>query len=453
MNKKRFFIFLTATVLITAIAIISFVTKPEPKPALLTANREEEVKLFYYRAVPGLKIAEELDLVVPLYKRLDISGMDAKVNIDSIWYNNKTINIFYHIEGLLKEAYLGGDLYLPSKEPDKKTPFWGLHTIGRANEKGIYYGSNFYSCLTLPVLKDKYHNQLNEVETMIFSPFINLPLKKDNKLEAIQLKSFDINIKYKIETEPVVKIPIDSQIEFDQRKLRFYQFDRSPSANRIYFQYQNSGRDKVYRLKGRYTTSKGDTVSFDAYPEVLTEYPFHYYMEIPPFNISATDFQLFVEDLYCVGEDSAVFEVKPGLYTNKKGKHEVEIGKDSIKGTELYINKITLDDEYVELNLKATASIDKIEPYTRLDLKSPLLHSYNDSMGVQAANIITIQDGDFNYYNLDDYAFGLITHPGAGISIKLSREYWNEKDTLYIKLNNLSYLYRLNRDINISLEN
>ena len=91
MNKKRFLIFLFSLVGVAAIIVfcLFFFQKPEPVNSLLTADRDEDVREFYYRAVPGLKMAENAGLVRPVDKRLDLPGRDAVLNLDRIWYNSK----------------------------------------------------------------------------------------------------------------------------------------------------------------------------------------------------------------------------------------------------------------------------------------------------------------------------------------------------------------------------
>src|SRR5690554_3372747 len=118
MNKKRFPLFLLIILLIVAIPIIYFVFRqPKSETTLLTASSREEVNQFYYRAIPGLKMAEEVDLIREINYQLELPGQNATLVIDRIWYNTKQVTIFYHVEGISEAVYLGGEFYLPSNEP------------------------------------------------------------------------------------------------------------------------------------------------------------------------------------------------------------------------------------------------------------------------------------------------------------------------------------------------
>lgn len=457
MNKKRFLVFLVIIICIITLVTIFFamINREDTKVSLLTANGEEEVNLYYYRAVPGLKMAEEMGLVHPVNKRIDLSGHNAKLNIDRIWYNNQNIVIFYHIEDLTQVIYLGGDVYLPSNEPIKKTNFWGSHTIGGINEKGIIYGQDFYSCLTLPLLNDKSGKPLSELDVLTFKPILTIPsIDKSNKKESIQLKAFEIDLKYRSDEETVVKIPIQDQIEIDDKRISFYQVDITPSICRIYFQYLNSSKDKVYRVKGKYTTDKGEINSFDVYPTVITDYPYHYYIEVPPFHESPDDIQLLIESLSCIGGDNVSFEIDTNLYTKKKAVYDVEIGYNSIKNTDLGINKILLDQFNAQVSIDYTISNQLTKPYTRLELKSPLWQPDGDKQSTQSknGNLLTVNDGDFKYYDLDKWAYGVATQPGEGINISLSREFWDGAGNITIHLSNLTYIYEIDREIKIKLK-
>ena len=161
-----------------------------------------------------------------------------------------------------------------------------MKLIGGDEEKGIIFHDSYYSCLKLPPLRDDSGQVFTEIETLTFTPYINIPKQdEENQMENLPLKSFDIALNYNQEEETVTKFFIDRQIEIHDKHLKFYQVDLSPSVLRVYFQYLNSGRDQVYRIKGSYTTDKGETQIFDAFTKAITDFPYHYTFEISPFHI------------------------------------------------------------------------------------------------------------------------------------------------------------------------
>jgi hypothetical protein len=455
MNKKKFLIFSSLILCIAAIiaVILIFSDRPEPAVSLLTANEEGEVSQFYYRAVPGLKMAEHAGLVRSVDKRMELSGREAILNIDRIWYSNRHVVLFYHIEGISREVYLGGDIYLPSSEPVEKTPFHGTASIGSPDEKGILYKNSFYSCLQLPLLRDSAGKPLDEVEVLSYTPFITIPGQKENApLQTIQLKSINIQVDYHTENETVVKIPTDSQLELDPERIHFYQVDVAPSVTRIYFQFLNSSRDRVNRVKGSYTTDKGESHDFDAYTTVITDFPYHYYIEIPPFHIPPENLQLKVDSVHLTGGDHISFQLNTGTYTGKTHTYETDIGNDRIKGTDISIRQIALDPRMAEIFIAYEQEKEQLKPYKRLELLSPIWYTGKQDSAAKQANLLIVKNEDFQHYDLDHWAYGTECRPGEGLRIIMSREFWNASSKIHLELQNLSYVYEIGRDIGIKLE-
>jgi hypothetical protein len=351
MNKKRFLIFLLTLILIILIPTLYFLLRrPQANTSIFTASSKEEVNQFYYRAVPGLRMAEEADLIREINKQLEWPGQSATLVIDRIWYNANQATIFYHVEGITQEVYLGGEFYLPDDEPVEKQPFHGSKSIGGDEEKGIIFHDSYYSCLKLPPLRDDSGQVFTEIETLTFTPYINIPKQdEENQMENLPLKSFDIALNYNQEEETVTKFFIDRQIEIHDKHLKFYQVDLSPSVLRVYFQYLNSGRDQVYRIKGSYTTDKGETQIFDAFTKAITDFPYHYTFEISPFHILPETMQLQIDSIFCIGNDKISFQLDTNQFGRRNRSHETEIGRNRIKGTEVFISNVTLNNQFAEI--------------------------------------------------------------------------------------------------------
>jgi hypothetical protein len=455
MNKKRFLVFSSLVLCIAAVIAIFliFINKPEPAVSFLTAGNESEVGQFYYRAVPGLKMAESAGLVRSVDSRMQLSGRDAALNIDRIWYSNKNVVLFYHVEGISREAYLGGDIYLPSSEPVEKVSFHGPASIGGPDEKGILFRDSFYSCLKLPLLRDNAGKSLAEIEELAYTPFLTIPGQTENtSSETIQLKSFRIPLNYRSEDETVVKIPTDSQLDLDPERIHFYQVDMSPSAVRIYFQFLNSGRDRVNRIEGSYSTDKGESYDFDAYTTVITDFPYHYSIEVPPFDIPPESLQLKLDSVHLTGGEHIAFDLDTAAYTGKNHVYDTAIGKDRIKGTDISIRQIALDPHAAEVFIAYGQEEEPAKPYKKLELLAPAWFSGMEDPAVKSANLLIVKNEDFQPYDLDHWAYGAECRPGEGLRIQMSRDFWNASDQIHMEMKNLSYVYKIERDITIKLK-
>ncbi|HHY81133.1 MAG TPA: hypothetical protein GX505_00405 [Clostridiales bacterium] len=455
MNKrKKFLVFLIAVFLLLAIpCLLLILKKPIPAASILKASSEDDVYQFYYRSVPGLKMAEDTGMVKDLNKRLEWPGRDSVVIIDRIWYSTKSVYLFYHVENMTEAAYLGGEIYLPSSEPARKQSFHGLDSIGRASEKGILFNDSYYSCLKLPPLRDNSGNIISGIETLAYAPFINVPDRKDkDSFTAVRLKAFDIGLNYLANEEPVTKIPVQAMIDINDKQLSFYQVNISPSVLQIYFQYLNSGKDRVYRVKGTYTTDKGETYEFDAYPRAITDYPYHYSMDVPPLHIIPSSLQIQIDSIYCTGSDSISFDINTRQYDGKSKSYKVEIGKDQVKGTDILVEEILLNKQSAEIFIAAKPAAGKPAPYTRIDLSNP--QWYREELDIkEEANILTIKNADYQLYNPDKLAYGIKVKPEKGIYIDLERDFWDSTGIIRIEIDNLRYVYEIGMKAVITLDN
>lgn len=453
-KKKRLLLFLFILFCIILIPVLFFLLRQtKHEAAFFTASNQEEVNQFYYRAVPGLQMAEAADLIRDVNKQIEWPGQDATLSIDRIWYNMKQATIFYHVEGVAEAVYLGGEFYLPSNEPIDIQSYHGSKSIGRDTEKGILYQNSFYSCLKLPPLYNASGQILTEIETLNYTPCINFPKQgEQDQMESIHLKSFEIALNYQQQEETITKLLVDSQIDREDRLLRFYQVDFSPSVLQVYFQYLNSGRDQVYRVKGSYTTDKGETHTFDAFPKAITDYPYHYIMEIPPFHLQPDTMQLQIDSISCTGNDSMSFHLNTKQFSSRDRSNKVEIGRNRIKETEVLIRNITLNEQYAEILIAFLSSMDTSESISYLELSPSLpIWSQKGKFIRDAANYLTILDNDFQLYNPDEWSYGADILPGEGLRIRLDRKFWDASDSIYIELSNLSYDYHINKEALLTL--
>lgn len=452
MNKRRFFLFLSVIFCLVLIPVLYLLLRqPASETSLLTASGRDEVNQFYYRAVPGLKRAEEENLVRDINKRLEWPGRNAAVYIDRIWYNVKSVTIFYHVEGISETAFLGGDLYLPSEEPHEVQPFHGTHSIGRASEKGILYQDSFYSCLKLPPLRALSNQVLSEIEKISFTPYINLLRKKDGGMESTRLKSFEILLNYNTDEEEIIKIPLDSQIDIDGRQLHFYQIDLSPSALQLYFQYLKSERDMVYRVKGSYSTAKGEVHTFDSMTKAITKYPYHYIIEIPPFHIRPDTLQVHIDSISCISNESVEFLIDTSQFGGKNRSYAVELGKKRIKNTDVLISNINLNRQAAEIFVSFVSDANEASaPIMGLEPVLPKWE-HKGSDGEEPSCRLAVLDSDLQPYNLDIWNYGLDLLPGEGIRIRLDRRFWDDSSVARVQLKNLAYIYYVNKEVSLPL--
>jgi hypothetical protein len=463
MKTKHLLIFLTAGIALISITIAAFLHKPQEEAVnLLYAEKADEIDLFYYRAVPGLKQAEDLELVRAVNRSFDLPGSSKNLNIDRIWYNKNGVVIFYHVENSETLSYLGGDLYMPGKEPDEKTVYWGSTSIGVKNEKGIVHKGNFYSCLRLPLITDALGKPEDNIEYVLFKPFLSVYDSKNadtaGEPQVYTLKAFDITLNYKADDEPIEKVALDNSIHLEERRLAFYQADLMPSAVRIYFQFLNSGEDRVIWIKGYYETDKGEIQSFEAVPSLLTSYPFHYVFEVPPFHALPRELKLHIESLKIQGKDRIEIKIEPASYGSRPKKHIMEQTVDTLHNTVVILKEVETSRDMAAISIDFITNTPPRDTFTLLDMGVPTPEGYylpehlSGQPPLKQANTLVINNNEFKRYDFSRLPLEVAYKPTGSVKIGISRGYWDESKTINIALEELSYLYIVNKETNLFLK-
>jgi len=463
MKTKRFLMLLAAGITLISVSIALFLHKPRVETVnVLYAEEADEIDLFYYRSVPGLKQAEDLGLVKPVNRAFDLSGSKGRLIIDRIWYSNKGISIFYHVENLDTLCYLGGDLYLPGNEPDVKTINWGEDSIGTRNEKGIIYNGEFYSCLRLPHVTAAGGRPADNIGNILFKPYLSVypsrSAESADDPQVFSLKAFSIPLDYNSEDEPVTKTALDSWIQLDGRRLAFYQADLAPSVVRIYCQFLNSGRERITSIKGNYKTDKGEMHSFEAVPSLLTTYPYHYFFEVPPFHTIPGEVTLYIESLRIQGRDRLEMTVEPVSYGDRPKKHIIEQTKDTLHNTAVVLKSIDTGPEMVSISIEFIAGKPDRETFTLLDVGFPapegsFLPEYlTGELPQKPSNTLSIINNELRSYDFAGMPLEIASIPGESLKIGISRQYWDKSKSIRIALEDLSYLYIINKEASLVLE-
>jgi hypothetical protein len=103
-----------------------------------------------------------------------------------------------------------------------------------------------------------------------------------------------------------------------------------------------------------------------------------------------------------------------------------------------------LDNQFVEIHIAFQPDKDAKLPYTRL-YPLPPQWAQEQRPRKNLANHLVVLDGDFQIFNLAEWNYGADVRPGEGISVRLDRQFWNEADSIHIRLENLTYLYQISK--------
>lgn len=453
------------SVMIVVIICAIYVIFRPPKNAsvqISSVDREEDINLFYYRTVPGLKRAEELGLVTPIHKRIEIPNNNSELKIDRIWYNEKNTYIFYHVENTSQVAFLGGALFQDEKDTSfDVAKLWEVEAVGRPSERGINYKNNFYSCVRIPSLTDDNGNNIEELSQVFYRPYLVIADKKDiqlfNESKGILFEPIKFNLTYNYQEQPNEQFKLDTVVEFEKTQLNFYKITIGSSENNIYFLSTNDNQDIIYNIKGTLITDKGEQQNIDVYPEVITEYPYHYVFDIEPFNYLPDSIELKMASIDLISKSQLAFELDTKSYSKKKGSYHVQKDIDYFFNTAIQLEQIKLDKDNVWIGMRYIWAEPDNKPYPLLKAELPIYSNNalilsNISTSKHAfSNIISVRNETFS--SMDKYAdnLGMYKDRVDRFSFAIPRQFWNNSKTIYIDICNLTYQVKLDRNIMLEL--
>jgi hypothetical protein len=106
----------TAILLIlAAVVVIGLVVILLARPGKQPSAGGEDVRLYYYRSIPGLKRAEEAGKVLSLRKSFALDDKRQKIEIDRLWIGDDTAWALYHTDGS-GELSVSGTLELADED-------------------------------------------------------------------------------------------------------------------------------------------------------------------------------------------------------------------------------------------------------------------------------------------------------------------------------------------------
>ena len=457
MKNKRFLAFLSVLFLIIAAVGILVIRKQNAaEPASNEEETIEGVRFFYYRSIPGLKRAEDADLVVPIHKSYEIADKPYILKIDRIWYSKKNIYVLYHVENYDQIAYLGGHFFTDSQKSTKFIKYDPHESVGRPSERGVLFNNGFYSFATFPVLE----NITDDTAEIHFEPYLYID-DVEYSFEAIVL-----GVEQCIKEEPVESYKLEALAQINDSTIEFYELKAGISSNKIYFSYTSPNLEIIYGFHGSIQTDKGEQLEISGMPNIALENSKHcYYIEFPPFNTIPTSLKLQLKSLDIVGTENIVAEIDLNeINSDDRGKGNKEFEKElgNIKNTTITLESIAFDEEFISLEIVYYSNIESGPPYSRLKAELPILEREKQALYKSQniynplPNVISIKNNfnkspcevDISPSKLKTWVYCPADNK---ISIGIPRSFWDRSSTIYIQIDNLTYENVLDLSIDMEL--
>ena len=339
MRKKQLTYLLP--LLITALAIIFFSFGYGNKEKGTTGDAIPDpnaIRQYYYDSIPGLMRAEQLDMVKPIHKTFHIPDTDFTLKIDRIWYNSREAFIFYHVENIDEIAYLGG--YFSTEDKGQTVEIHPRDLIGTPTERGFFFNNSFYSFLKIG--PTDHIDEDSEVQ-LLFRPSLHLGDSKYD-LDAI---SIEPSLLYA--EEPIEEYELDTEMELEEYSIDLYALEAGVACNKIYFMYNDLDSEIIYRLQARIITDTGENFIIDKSPILINREESKYYIEMQPFNELPDSFDLKIESLSLMGNDSIQCTIDTSSININKGIQTLKMPLARVMNRDILLETLHFKDNHVEI--------------------------------------------------------------------------------------------------------
>jgi len=446
--KKKYFAY-QITILIVAVLIILFSFAYRNKEKDMTTDidpNSNAIREYYYDSIPGLIRAEQLDMVKPIHNTFIIPDTHYSLKIDRIWYNSRDAFIFYHVENIDQVAYLGGYFVVDNNMQTKDIHPRDL--VGTSSEKGFFYNNNFYSFLRITPV-----HPINEEEMdvhLLFKPSLYIEDTKYD-FEAINIDPEIIYVE-----DPIIKFKLDSKIEIEEYNIDLYALEAGVSHSKIYFTYNGSNSETIYKIQAKIITDKNEKFTVDISPILIDQDESKYCIEIQPFNELPDSFDIKIESLSLIGNDSIQFTIDTNITNKKKGIHTMKMPLARVINTDIILETLHFKDKHVEIELqwddagnRANDTILEME-YIFSSNHKDLLSNVNSGK-INVPNIITVQNHFGETIEAEFYLYPFMLHDDNNIKIYciFPLEVWQESEKIFISIDNITYNKKLNQSFEV----
>lgn len=425
---------------------------------IIRTNDMNEIKYFYYHAVPGLKRAQDMGLVSLVSKSLPIGDTSGKLNIDMVWCDGKNIFIFYNIEGLNKYGILGGDIVTQdSSVGQETTQFRGCLNPPGQKTRGIIYENKFYSAVSIPLPLDGEGEDFQQLPEVIYRPYLTLkeynqPFVIDDGDVGYSFEPIKLRVDYDKEKYQTEMVEVEGQIDIEGNILKVYQIEFGLTENRLYF--LSNTEDVIYNIKAMVSTDRNETREIDATTHVISEYPYHYYASFPAFNELPGSVNISIEEIKLVSSERVDFTIDT-VDLNKDQEKSVDELIATVKNTNVYLDRVVKDERGLGIYMRYEMDGRFEKPYSRLQVEIPMSKDqWEYQSGIQRVALpcpnlfgvindigIAGKSGDFGDRGMDK----------EGMYMFISHEYVDSSYYITVSIENMSYAIEVDQDIKLDL--
>ncbi|UFJ60582.1 MULTISPECIES: hypothetical protein [Brevibacillus] len=355
----------TGVILLVVLLLVLFAVKRWDQPVdqkVIKVDRWEEVKQYQYTKTPGLKRAEELDLVRTFDMKIPVPGTGRTLSIDEIWYNSNHVFFFTSID--VPSGFLGAlpnerevpivsfVMGLPGDQQDG--PGHPLFTLNWEPNEGVIYDGRFYNrATTNPLYKDGMTDILSKVDEIVLRD-VSVSIGG----QTIPLPDITLPIRFDVRQEVTVSVPLKQELHAMDRTITLESLELGTTVNRLYFRFRSPEPHEQLSHVSFTLHSEAGEVRDSNLSRIETGPNGQHYVEFEPFDKRPAKLELILHSLWLAGDDQIHFSIDSESYdrhlNNETDSYREKVAKHlaTIKNTDVYLDELYYDDRGISFSIR-----------------------------------------------------------------------------------------------------
>ena len=345
MKKKPLIILVLVVIVIAAGLGIFLLARNSGGPAV----GGEDVRLYYYRNIPGLRRAEEDDAVVSVHKDFALDEKGLTIEIDRLWIGAERAWALYHIgdgtsltpSGTLVLTGTGGEtaLYTASGEETEQIlaedglyGYFAMHRMDPDTDIGTVEQASLYPVVT----RNRWLSTSITELASIPIPMTDMPAG---------------------EPEQVISLREETQALGDLGSLTPESITLAQSRTFLSIHWQ-SDRYDLYGLHGALSSRRGEELPLDGRMDEDR-------ITLPAFNYPDTLYTLSIDRAYFHYPGSLTLTIDPKDFRKRKNRRDIDQPAFQPGGPQCILDQIRMEKDrvYLEMTPVNSGSVLGADPW------------------------------------------------------------------------------------------
>jgi|GEM_PF-6601414 len=395
MNKKPLIILVLVAIVIAAGIGIFLLARHSGGPAV----GGEDVRLFYYRNIPGLRRAEEDDVVLSVHKSYVLDEKGLHIEIDRLWIGADTAWALYHIDDGTSLTPSGALVLTGSRGGT------ALYTAGGKDTGQILAEDGLYGYFTMDRLDAD--AAVGTVEQASLYPVIT----RKHWLSTSVTELTPIPIPYTKDPadESLLNIPLqqESQELGTLGTVTPTKITLAESRTFLSLDFESAGYS-LYGLQGTLSSRKGEDLPLDG---LMTEDR----IALPAFNYPDALYTLSIDRAYFVYPDTVTMNIDPKDFRKRNTRRDIDQPAFQPGGPQCILDTIRVERDRVYLDMSPASGGEGVLSADSWDDES-------------ASNTVYCANGRSGPME------GALLSDGDKLTIAIPRDMWDQELSIWVQI-------------------